>query len=97
MAAANTIECIRSFVGEEIKGVLIGSRPAPGTHNGDMRTYTLVLASGRGFTFAANPGGYMVWWEEQPDDLKRELARRADELRATGVDLADVLAMAGES
>lgn len=95
MAASNTIDCIREFFGDELRGVLVGERA---THRGEeMTTYTLIFASGRGLTFAANPGGYLVWWREQDDDLRRALDCKADELRATGQTLAEVLELAGAS
>jgi len=91
MAASNTPDCFREFVGKRVKGVLFDALPL-GRADLSAGTKTLVFEDGRGLTIAHNGG----FWIDSPEHVERAVIILRKELEAAQRGLKDILALAGE-
>src|SRR5690348_14170268 len=90
MAASNTHDCFRAFIGQRCVGVMFDALPV---NRRDIAsgTKTLVFEDGRGLTVAAN-GSY---WIESAEDVGRAVSQRREDLARMQLDLVEVLSLAG--
>jgi hypothetical protein len=89
MAASNTHDCFREFVGQKVIGLLFSALP---WNRRDLAagTKTLIFEDGRGLTIASN-GSY---WIESVEDVDTAVKYRQKELLATQRELAEVIELA---
>jgi hypothetical protein len=92
MAASNTKDCFREFVGMKVKGVLFDALPV-GRADLNGGSKTLVFEDGRGLTIANNGS----FWIDSAEEIKRAVSITKDELKKLQRATKDVLKLAGES
>jgi hypothetical protein len=92
MAASNTKDCFREFVGQRVKGVLFNALPV-GRADLNSGTKTLIFEDGRGLTIASNGS----FWIDSKSDIAQAIDVAKDELENIQRDLQDVLEASGET
>ena len=90
-SCANIHEAFSTFIGCTVKGVLFNALPS-GRADLSQGTKTLVFDCGWGLTISSN-GSY---WPELPDEVRRAIQRKRQELATSQSQLKGVLKLAGE-
>jgi hypothetical protein len=83
MTASNSRECLESFIGARLTGVLLDAYA-------DASYKTLIFDDGRGLTFS----GEGAFWAESKEGISRAIARRKAELKKTQIELEKMLKLA---
>jgi hypothetical protein len=92
MAASNTKDCFREFVGQTVRGVMFDALPISDARLASG-TKTLVFEDGRGLTISSSG----TFWIESIKDIKAAVKVQRERLVQAEKDVKDVLILAGES
>lgn len=90
MAASNTRDCFREFVGQKLVGLMFDAMPMS---RADLRqgNVHLIFEDGRALTL--NPRG--SYWIDSADDVIRALKQNKDRLEQLQRETAEVVAASG--